>query len=420
MSIRKNSLWNLIGLAAPSVVGLFTIPVLLHGLGNELFGLLTLIWVLVGYFSLFDLGLGRAYTQFAASSDLSELVNKKIIRTGFVFSLSLGLFGGMVVFLMRDVVVSEIFNVSKLHFNEAKNSLAIVALAIPLTVVTSVFRGMLEGFEDFKSVNILRLFFGILNFIVPMIVVLIIPSLEYVVTSLIILRAVVTYLHYKLLLNHINLIDIYKIKSNFSDGMRLVKFGSWISVTNVIGPIMVNADRFILSHLVGASLVVFYTIPADMLMRVLVLPEAISSVLFAKFSKIIKTDKTYSLSLCKKSFLIYIILMIFICLPVLLFGTEIIDFWLGSSYGETSGTVLKILALGLFFNAITNVPYVYIQASGNSKITAKFHIIELIIYVPLLVYLVKLYGVYGAAWSWVFRVILDFIFVTSYFVKNIK
>ena len=402
MSIRKNSLWNLIGLAAPSVVGLLTIPVLLRGLGNELFGLLTLIWVLVGYFSLFDLGLGRAYTQFGSSSDLSKLVNKKIIRTGFIFSLSLGLFGGVLVFLMRDVVVSEIFNVSKLHFNEAKNSLAIVALAIPLTVVTSVFRGMLEGFEDFKSVNILRLFFGILNFIVPMIVVLITPSLEYVVTSLIILRAVVTYLHYKLLLNHINLVDIYKMKSNFSDGMRLVKFGSWISVTNVIGPIMVNADRFILSHLVGASLIVFYTIPADMLMRVLVLPEAISSVLFAKFSKIIKTDKTYSLFLCKKSFLIYIILMIFICSPILLFGTEIIVFWLGSSYGETSGTILKILALGLFFNAITNVPYVYIQASGNSKITATFHIIELIIYVPLLVYLVKLYGVYGAAWSWVF------------------
>src|SRR5687768_9832340 len=64
--IARNTVINFIGQLTPMVVALAAIPILIHELGAERFGVLTLAWMGIGYFSLFDLGLGRALTQLVA------------------------------------------------------------------------------------------------------------------------------------------------------------------------------------------------------------------------------------------------------------------------------------------------------------------------------------------------------------------
>ena len=53
-------------MAVPVLIALAAIPLLIKGMGEERFGLLSIIWMGVGYFSLFDLGLGRALTKLIA------------------------------------------------------------------------------------------------------------------------------------------------------------------------------------------------------------------------------------------------------------------------------------------------------------------------------------------------------------------
>src|SRR6266436_5724260 len=64
--LARNTIWNLIGSGTPMIVAAFSIPTLIHGLGKDRFGVLTLAWALIGYASLFDMGLGRALTQLVA------------------------------------------------------------------------------------------------------------------------------------------------------------------------------------------------------------------------------------------------------------------------------------------------------------------------------------------------------------------
>ena len=64
--LARNTLWNLLGSGAPAVVALLAIPVLIRHIGIARFGLLTIIWTVVGYFSLFDLGLGAVLTRMVA------------------------------------------------------------------------------------------------------------------------------------------------------------------------------------------------------------------------------------------------------------------------------------------------------------------------------------------------------------------
>jgi len=60
--LARNTLLNFIGQAVPLLVGVATIPFIVRGLGTERFGFLSLAWVVLGYFAIFDLGLGRATT----------------------------------------------------------------------------------------------------------------------------------------------------------------------------------------------------------------------------------------------------------------------------------------------------------------------------------------------------------------------
>src|SRR3981189_3248287 len=64
--LARNVIWNLIGNGAPMFVAVFSIPILIHSLGKDRFGVLALAWAVIGYASLFDIGLGRALTQLVA------------------------------------------------------------------------------------------------------------------------------------------------------------------------------------------------------------------------------------------------------------------------------------------------------------------------------------------------------------------
>jgi hypothetical protein len=65
MSLRNNTQWNLAGSGLPLIAAAALIPFMLHRLAmvtlTEAFGELTLIWAVIGYFSLFDMGVGRAH-----------------------------------------------------------------------------------------------------------------------------------------------------------------------------------------------------------------------------------------------------------------------------------------------------------------------------------------------------------------------
>src|SRR5260370_24492390 len=69
--LARNSAFNFIGQGIPFLAAFFAIPLLIRGLGTERFGVLTLAWMVICYFSLFDLGLARALTQMVAEK-LSE------------------------------------------------------------------------------------------------------------------------------------------------------------------------------------------------------------------------------------------------------------------------------------------------------------------------------------------------------------
>src|SRR6266404_1609044 len=66
MQVTRNWGLNLTAQVLPLVVALAAMPFIVRGLGPERFGVLSIVWAVLGSFTLLDLGLGRSTTKFVA------------------------------------------------------------------------------------------------------------------------------------------------------------------------------------------------------------------------------------------------------------------------------------------------------------------------------------------------------------------
>lgn len=409
MSIKRNTLWNLIGTGSPFLIGIFAIPYLYQHLGMEKTGVLTLVWALIGYFSLFDFGFGRALTQQVAInlSNGSEDQLPGLIKAGLFSTALTGLIGGGILAGLADPLGKEWLHVSQATQSSTAQALLVAAIGIPLTTMTTGLRGVLEGFDEFQNINILRSILGAGNFGLPVLsVILFGPSLIPIIAALVLARSVLLVAH--LWLVHQKLLKRWWCadldKKQFS---TLSSFGAWVTISNIVGPLMVSADRFFLSSIVGASVVAYYTVPAEMLTRVLILPGALTTALFPRLSAQLATDRASAKILYRKSFALVTTLMLPICTLIAAVSYWGLVLWLGRDFAEHAWRITTIMALGVFLNSLAFVPFAVLQAGGHAKLVAKIHLFELVIYIPCLLIGLRSIGLMAAPIAWSARVALD-------------
>lgn len=420
MSIKKNTYWNIFGSVAPMLVGLISIPILLENLGTEKLGILTLVWALIGYFSIFDFGLGRALTQRVSllrsknNSDDISLTSKY----GMILMLIIGSIGAALCQLLLSNFSLAFLNFSEEAYIDSKAAIQLAILAIPITTVTSGFKGILEGFEDFKATSLLRALLGLLNFSTPILSLFLYgPSLEKIVFFLVISRLIILIFHGYLALPRVNIFLKPKQspKKYIAD---IFYFGSWLTVSNIISPLMVNSDRFVISIILGASIVAYYSIPAEFLIKFLIIPAALTTTLFPRFSQLIAIDRNKAILIFYKSIRIIFIFSFPLMLVISILAFYGLSLWLGEEFANNSYIVVIILSIGILFNSIAQVPHAFLQANGNVKLTSIVHVFEFILYLPMLIVFINTFGIIGAAISWTLRAFFDFL-ILYFFSKKL-
>ncbi|MFN3530375.1 MAG: oligosaccharide flippase family protein [Bacteroidia bacterium] len=408
-SLGKSTFWNLAGAGIPLVLGLFTIPTLVSGMGKESFGLLTLIWTAIGYFSLFDFGLGRALTHSIAAVRAEKgMPGRSMLFTGSLSSLAPGLLGALLFYLMAEPLAAHWLKISPDLVPQAVAAFRLAAISIPLVSLSSGLRGMLEGYEDFRAAAILRMSLGALNFLLPYLLVSKgYPGLELIVISLIAAR-VLNILHNLLLLRKH---PVYAEDHWFSPAAlrQLLGYGSWLSLSNLIGPIMVNFDRYLLAAMLSAELVAYYTVPQDMVLRLLFVPIALSAALFPRMTLLFSSgNNVQSAQLYRKALGVVGLSMGAITLLLSLLAKAGLTLWLGAEFADISWQLTVVLLLGVFFNSMAIVPFTAIQARGGVKTTSLLLVVQLVVYLPLLYLAIQAWGLMGAALVWSTRTTLDF------------
>jgi O-antigen/teichoic acid export membrane protein len=400
--------WNLIGQVAPLIAALVSIPLLIKGLGVDRFGILTIAWMLIGYFSLFDLGIGRALTQIISEklatnkhADIPELM-----WTGLMVMSALGILASLIIIGASGWITYSALKIPAGLQAEAKESLYMLAPAIPLVVIATGLRGVLEAKHAFKSVNLIRIPLGVLMFVAPVCVLPFSNSLVVVFLALLVVR-LATVIAFFFLCKH-SLENFTEIRFAKRVIPELLRFGGWMTVSNIVSPIMVQMDRFVIGMMLSMAAVAYYATPYEMVTKLLVVPAAIAGVCFPQFAKLIaQRDIQGAMTLYWRSCR-YILLLLFpVVIFVALFASWILHLWLGGNFSSESTSVFQILAIGVLANGLAAIPFAFLQGAGRSDITAKIHVCELLVYLPLLFFSVKTFGIVGAAIVWSLRVLCD-------------
>ncbi len=156
--LARNTIWNLAGQLLPMVVGVVAIPPLLGSLGVDRFGLLALAWIVIGYFSLFDMGMGRALTKLVADKlgGNEEHSIPPLVWTSLLLLLMLGVIGGLVTLSISPWLVHTALKVPAALQTETLRGFDLLAVSIPIVTVTSGLRGILEAQQRFRILNFIR------------------------------------------------------------------------------------------------------------------------------------------------------------------------------------------------------------------------------------------------------------------------
>ena len=407
--LTRNWGLNLLGQILAAVAALPAIPFIVGRLGTERFGVLSMAWVLLGYFGLFDLGLGRATTKYAAEclgrGEMHTL--STWVWTSLWSQLVFGVAGTMVAACLVPSLVHLVLKISPDLQAQAQTCFLLLAASLPLVLVTNSLRGVLEAAQRFDVVNYVRVPSNVSLFVLPVVGVLFKVGLTGCVVLLILARllAGIAYLLFCFtlypVLRHELSIDFRKLRS-------LLGYGGWVTISSILGPLLAYLDRFVIGSMVSMSAVGYYSVPSEAMTRISVIPGSLSSTTFPAFSSLEAASATGKIEeLCVRSVKALVLILGILVVLVMIFARTILQVWLGSEFAAKGTVVLQILAAGALANSLAMIPYGMLQAMGRPDLPAKFHLFEFPIYLALLWVLTERLGVTGAAIAWTFRSSLD-------------
>lgn len=408
--VAKNTVINLVGQVLPLLVGIVTIPMLIKGLGTERFGVLTLAWMVIGYFSLFDLGLGRALTQIISkylgkeeAIDLPDLV-----WTALAIMAVMGFVGALIAGLLSPLLIARVFKMHEQLRPETLHAFYILSASIPIVILSSGFSGILTAYQRFDLINAVRTPLGLANFILPLLVLPFSTSLVPITLLLAVSRLISSVVQFWLCLR---VMPSLRTEKHFVSGevKKLLSFGSWMTVSNIIGPLMVYLDRFVIGAIISVTAVAYYATPYEMVTKLWIISGSLIASLFPAFAASSNSDVNHMIQLLTKSISAIFVFILPIVFIIVTFSHEILMLWLGKDFADNSAIVLQWLAVGVFINCLAQVLFALVQGLGRADLTAKLHLLELIFYLPLLWFALKQYGIAGAAVAWTLRVTVDWV-----------
>jgi O-antigen/teichoic acid export membrane protein len=407
--LARNATLNLLTEVWTFLVIVIAIPRLVASLGETAFGLFSLAWVVIGYLTFLDVGVSKAATKYISEHLALKQIGlaKQIIRTAVVTNFILGLAGGIALVAVSPFLIHSVFKVSAELAKQAWLVFYTVGVSVPVLLMYGALRAILSSFQCFGRINFVNALVTTLQWGAACWLAWRGYGVAAVVLAAVIARAIAVATYGVFLLRLLP-------NSERSQGWSLVglpkllRFGGWVSVSQLIGPVLVYLDRILIASFVSLGAVTEYTIPYEAITRLRIIPTSLVNTLYPAFSERSDEEQKAELQRLYEASIRYLLLIL---LPGIAFlfvlGPDLLTIWMGSKFSARTSSVLQILAVGVLLNALAYVPYSILQAVGRPSLPGSFHAFQLPLHVLLCIFMIPRWGIVGAAVANTIRVSLD-------------
>lgn len=406
--LARNTLWSLIGQATPMVAAAVGIPVLVRSLGTEAFGVLTLTWTVIGYFTLLDLGLGRGITRVVAeelgAGRTGELLEH--VGTGLFMLLAFGVAGAVASAAATPWIVHRALQVPDALEPQTVATFYLLAATLPAVLLNAGLGGVLAAYQRFGTLNLVRIPLSILSIAGPIAVLPFSHNLAHVVGTIVAVRYLGVLIYLSICARLLPGLA-RSVRWRPQRGVPLLRNGGWIAVINVVMALFASVDRLVVGAWLSVAAVAYYGMPQEIALKMFSFPGPLAIVLFPAFATSYQADPARVRSLFQRGMKAVYCVLFPVTLALVALGGDLLRVWLGPAFADQGGTALQILAVGAFLTGLSFIPSTLVQAVGQPRKVAVMQMIQIPFYLLILAWGIGTWGIVWAAWAWTARALVD-------------
>ena len=344
--IKAGAILNYVIIGLNTIVGLAYTPYMLRCLGQNEYGLYSLVASIIAYLTILDFGFGNAIIRYTAKFRAEGKKQEQWEMFGMfliVYSIIglLALCGGLCLYFNVDALFDRTMTTSDL--SQARIMMLLLTLNLAFTFPLSIFGSIISAYENFVFQRII----SILRIIISTGVLIAVLAMGYKAVALIVVQTIFNLL--TLIINFLYCKRKLRIRIIFGqfDWIFLKEisvYSFWIFLSAIVEKIYWGTGQFVLGASVGTFAVAIYSIAILLQQMYLQFSAAIANVLLPRITAMTTTGSdTHNISnIFISTGRIQALVLSTILAGFIVFGKQFIIIWAGQGY-ENSFSITLIL-----------------------------------------------------------------------------
>ena len=406
-TVAISTLWNLLGRAGPIVVAVLATPALVHALGDSRWGVFTIALSLIGIFGIFDFGLGRALTRTIAERLAAGETARaaSTVITGAIVLTGLGVAGAAIAAGLARYWVLNVLQTEPGLQTEVLDALYILCASAPLVLLNAAMWGVIAAYQQFRVANLINIPIMIMYYVGPLGLLYVWNSLTGVMLVLLACRLAMTVGYGAVCLRQMP--GLLRARPDLGDLPLLLRVGGWMTISNLAFPVLMYGDRFVIASVLSVADAGYYATSFDLVARLSIISIAVMGSAFPAFAGSFRSNPANTVAVFRRSIVAIALLLFPGCLLLSAFSAPLLGLWLGAQFAQHGAIVLVWLSFGILLTCLDGVVSGLIDGIGRPDVNAKFSMAEIVLYCPVLVFLLGRFGIEGAAIAYALRCAAD-------------
>jgi O-antigen/teichoic acid export membrane protein len=404
-SVRRNIIANYLGNAWSAVMGLAFVPLYIHYLGMEAYGLIGIFALLQAWMSVLDMGLTpmltREMARLTAGAHTPQSI-RDLLRSVELIYAAVAVAIAMGIAAAAPWLSAHWLRAEHLPDASIAQALAIAGVVIALRWLNGLYRGAINGLQDQVWLNGCTALFATVRGIgAVMVLALIAPRIQI----FFIFQGVVVAMETAVLALHMHrLLPPSRRPARFDwRALRPVRhFAGGMAMITVLSLLLSHVDKLILSRMLPLSEFGYYTLATTLCGALYLMIAPIHNATYPRLTALVGAGDAVALRETYHRFAQILTMMIAPAAIVLcLFAEDILLLWTrNAAIAVSTAPLVSILAVGTLCNGLMHTPYALQLAHGRTRFTVVVNLFAVCILVPSLYIGISVYGTVAAAIVW--------------------
>lgn len=404
--IKNNIVANYLGSGWNALMGLAFIPLYIHYLGMEAYGLIGAFALLQAWLVLLDLGLtptiGREMARFEAGAYTPQNIRDLVCSVEWIYALTAGAIA-LGVMLASPWLATNWLQAESLSTATVVDALTIIGGVIAVRWLAGLYRSAIIGLQRQVWLNGCTAIFSTLR---SMGVVVVLAWISPTIQAFFMYQGVLFALEaLALAIQMRRLLPAPPQPARFrwQTLRELWRFAAGMTAITFLSIVLMQVDKLLLSRLLPLADFAHYVLANSVAGALAMLIYPIHNVASPRLTELVTSGDSRELVRSYHNFSQMLTLSLVPAALVLsLFSDHILLLWTRDlSITAAVAPLVSLLAIGTMLNGLMHIPYTLQLAYGWTRLTVWINTVSLLVLVPAIYLGVSKYGVEAAAVAWI-------------------